>query len=358
MVGQINIVGIIGKDVGLIDVISQVGKQKGATSYDVLLNSKGGNVNEGYNIYNYLVSLGLPINMIGVNTVASIATVIFMAGNTRRIEKNTNFFIHLPSIPQLENATAQDLENYSKEMRIVEKKVIDFYIDKTGLKKEAIEPMLENQTYLTESQLFEMGFTTEQSSLPVEAVAFLDTNINPLTMNKNKKKQAQSIISMIKSLFDGTAEMKMVLTADQKELVFPDLEEDAVIKIGDKALLEDAPAEGEIVLADGSSLVFEAEKVIDIKPKVEEDKDTEEVAQLKAQIKTLTDEKQAQASKETALQTKINTVNNELKDAKKVLKKIEGIQSEMLEVDKKKNKNNIKNRQSDISNDIQDLLNL
>ena len=101
MIGKIYISGLIGtfgdeKGVELIDVISQVKKQPQATSFEVYINSEGGVVDVGFDIYNFLKSLGLPITTIGNGMVASIATVIFMAGTKRVVTPNTDFMIHLP----------------------------------------------------------------------------------------------------------------------------------------------------------------------------------------------------------------------------------------------------------------------
>ena len=85
MTGNIYISGQIGTFDGtpgteLIDIVSQVKSQPKATAFNVHINSEGGLVDVGFDIYNYLKSLGKPITTIGSGIVASIATVIFMAG--------------------------------------------------------------------------------------------------------------------------------------------------------------------------------------------------------------------------------------------------------------------------------------
>jgi ATP-dependent protease ClpP protease subunit len=87
MEGIIYINGQIGstpteKGVELIDIIQQVKAQEGALSFRVHINSEGGVVDTGFDIFNYLKSLQLPITTVGSGLVASIATVIFMAGTT------------------------------------------------------------------------------------------------------------------------------------------------------------------------------------------------------------------------------------------------------------------------------------
>ena len=57
----------------------------------------------------------------------------------------------------------------------------------------------------------------------------------------------------------------MLLTADQRELIFPDLEEEDTITFGVSATIDGSPAEGEIVDESGRILVFEAGKLVEIK---------------------------------------------------------------------------------------------
>ena len=362
MIGQIFIRGVIGTEVGLVDVISQVNSQKDASSFRVEINTKGGSVKEGNNIYNYLKSLGLPIEMIGQNIVASIGTVIFMAGNTRRIEKGTNFFIHLPSIPELQNATADDLDAYSKEMRKIESDVINFYSKHTGLTNEAIKPMLENQTYLNEEQLFTMGFTTSKESLPVEAVAFLDKQVinkkNEI-MNTEKSKQAKSIVTMINKFLGMDVQMKTLLTADQKDLVFDEVSDEDLVKVGDMALLDGVAAEGAILLTDGRTITFEAGVVTEIKEMVEDgaDEGDEEIETLREENTMLKAELEKTKATNVEQATTIETVEAKLLQSKNILKSVEKIQSQMLVADKKTKKEN-KKESSKLGDSVTNLLNL
>lgn len=361
MIGQIFIRGVIGTEVGLVDVISQVNSQKGASSFRVEINTKGGSVKEGNNIYNYLKSLGLPIEMIGQNIVASIGTVIFMAGNTRRIEKGTNFFIHLPSIPELQNATADDLDAYSKEMRKIESDVINFYSKHTGLTNEAIKPMLENQTYLNEEQLFTMGFTTSKESLPVEAVAFLDKQVinKKEIMNTEKSKQAKSIVTMINKFLGMEVQMKTLLTADQKDLVFDEVSDEDLVKVGDMALLDGVAPEGAILLTDGRTITFEAGIVTEIKEKVEDgaDEGDEEIETLREENTMLKAELEKTKATNIEQAKTIETVEASLLESKNILKSVEKIQSQMLVADKKDKKEN-KKESSKLGDSVTNLLKL
>lgn len=76
MTGNIYISGQIGnfdgvKGVELLDVIAQVRNQPEATDFNVHINSEGGLVDVGFDIYHYLKSLGKPVTTIGSGIVAT-----------------------------------------------------------------------------------------------------------------------------------------------------------------------------------------------------------------------------------------------------------------------------------------------
>lgn len=259
MVGKIDIIGDIGsfegnKGVELIDVISQVKAQPEATSFEVTIQSDGGIVETGFDIYYYLKSLGLPVTTIGNKMVASIATVIFMAGSKRIVNPGTQFMIHLP-ISGVDYATADEMEAQSKWLRDVENRIINFYTKELGLNKEGITPLLRNETWLSESQLKALGFVTNTTEAPVFAKV----------KQKSNKMSKPSKLKVLLAALRGEVINKVIYAADEKEIVFPDLSEDAPIEIGAKATIDGAPADGEIVGADGKTYVFEAGVLVEIK---------------------------------------------------------------------------------------------
>lgn len=278
MNGKIYISGLIGsyqneKGVELVDIIQQVKRQPEATRFDVYINSEGGLVDVGFDIYNYLRSLGLPITTIGSGMVASIATVIFMAGSRRVVTPNTQFMIHCP-MGGIQDATADDMEVYLKELKATENRIIDFYAKHTNLTKEAIFPLLRNETFLNEKQLFDLGFVTVETPMKIAARAIINNKKPKKMANKKKGKLAELIAKLTGAQI---VNRKVLLTADQRELIFPDLEEEDMITLGATATIDGSPAEGEIVDENGRIFVFEAGKLVEIKDN--EDEATSELAE-------------------------------------------------------------------------------
>jgi ATP-dependent protease ClpP protease subunit len=98
MESVININGEIGvyAQTSLLSVVEQMKKTPDITSVKVIINSEGGEVETGFQIYDYLKSLNIPVTTVADGMCCSIATVIFMAGSKRIVKDSSVFMIHLP----------------------------------------------------------------------------------------------------------------------------------------------------------------------------------------------------------------------------------------------------------------------
>jgi ATP-dependent Clp endopeptidase proteolytic subunit ClpP len=314
MNGNIYINGVIGtfldengkvleKGVELLDVILQVKNQPKAESFTVYINSQGGYVDVGFEIYDYLKSLGKPIKTIGQGMVASIATVIFMAGDKRVLKPNTEFMIHLPSGGI--DGNSDEIEWYSKMMKDVEKRIVKFYNETAGLSESEILPLLQKETFLNADEAYKLGFSNEKINAP-EVVAYFKPNLKPkINMSKNEKGIISKIMDVLKSHKIPTN--KIVFDAEGKELDFYELEDSATIELGAKANYDGKPANGEYAVPSENdpALVetyeFKNGVLIEIKQAdvaAEEEADSEEMQALKAENENL---KTQLAEKDTAI---------------------------------------------------------
>ena len=329
--GKVYIIGEIGESsnpdlidgILLVDVIQQVQRQKGATSLTVYIDSPGGDVQVGQDIYKYLTSLKVPIKTVGSNMVASIATVIFMAGTVREINDGCEFMIHLP-MGSIQYATASELQEYTDMVRKVETDLIKFYAEITGMTREAVTPLLRNETWLTPAQLKSFGFITGGTPLKISAKATL--NIHKPSKRKkmskkkkNKKRKGDLFARMERALKKFEKVKALVLkTADQEDVDFYELEAGTEISVGDKARIDGKDADGTYTMTDGRKVTFAAGAVSAI-----EDADDESVEALKQQIQELTTQKGVDARRITAL-------NKELKSKKKAAKRIKKLHSKIV----------------------------
>jgi ATP-dependent Clp endopeptidase proteolytic subunit ClpP len=332
MEGTIFINGQIGstetqKGVELIDVIQQVKSQVGATSYRVHINSEGGVVDTGFDIFNYLKSLGLPITTVGSGLVASIATVIFMAGDKRVLTKGTEFMIHSPMGGI--DGTAQQIEDYAQEVRDCENRLVKFYSQQTGLNSEALQPLLRNETWLTEDQATSLGFATLLNE-PILAKAYLNINTDK-QMTKEDKSWIEEKFTSILNAFKKPMVNIVLQDANGVSIEFPEVEEGESPEIGSIATVDGQPAEGEYVMPDGATYVFVGGALSEMIVNDENVLD-EELASLRKQL----------AEKEAALEANAITITEQQAQITNIVKEVKelkaGITSRFDGEEKKENK--------------------
>lgn len=326
MIGNIYISGQIGtfddvKGVELIDVIGQVRKQPTATSFNVYIDSEGGLLDVGLDIYNYLKSLSVPVNTIGSGIVASIATAIFMAGEKRTIRKGTPFMIHLP-FASIEG-TADEMEYFAKQLRVAEKQLLGFYTKSLNLTEEAIKPLLTKETWLSEKQLSDLGFTT---NVPVmaKAKAYIKTD-NKMSKSKEADKGKNSVKALVEWAKNVLGiKNKIVFDAENREVDFYDLNDEDVVEVGAMATIGGEPAEGNVLMADGKTYVFASGELVDI---IEEGAEDEEMASLKEENETLAEENGQLIEALAAIKAKYEEKEQEINTIKAKLKGYEKAQS-------------------------------
>lgn len=143
----------------LLDLVKFVESNRDASVFKVIITSDGGEVNEGYAIYDYLKSLPQKIHTVARETCASIATVIFMAGDVREVEPDAELMIHLPS-GGISFATADEIANYAKNLKAAENRLISFYCDALDINSVAIQHLLERETFLNVEDCKLLGIDT------------------------------------------------------------------------------------------------------------------------------------------------------------------------------------------------------
>lgn len=313
MEGTIYINGQIGstpdqKGVELIDIIQQVKAQTGSLSFRVHINSEGGVVDTGFDIFNYLKSLQVPITTIGSGLVASIATVVFMAGDTRVLTAGTAFMIHSPMGGI--DGTADQIEEYAQGVRDCESKLIKFYTQQTGLNTEALSPLLRNETWLTEEQATSLGFATVANE-PILAKAYLKINKTEINMTEKDKTWIEEKFAQILNSFKKPVVNIVLQDANGVSIEFPEVAEGESPAQGAMATVDGQPAEGEYLMPDGATYVFAGgilqEMIVNDDNVLEQ-----EVEDLKKQL----------AEKEAALSANAETIANQEAQITNILKEV------------------------------------
>ncbi|PWB24662.1 Clp protease ClpP [Flavobacterium sp. HTF] len=267
MIGTIHINGVIGEDTTLLDVIKQVKSQSKAESFLVKIDSQGGYVDAGNDIYNYLKNLSQSITTYTTRAY-SIASVIFMSGDNRIIPDGAEnaLMIHLPWLEAAGDYST--LNEYLGELKATEDKLVKFYAEALDLDKDTIHSLLKSETYLSATQAIELGFATQLQVAP-KAVAIL---------HNNKEEKEESLMTKLNKKIDALMNLvskkikaELVLQdATGVELVFPDLDATEVPTVDAKIVVDNKPAEGEFIMPDGSTIIASNGAVSEIKTAEEE----------------------------------------------------------------------------------------
>jgi ATP-dependent Clp protease protease subunit len=263
MIGHINITGQIGsfdgaKGIELIDVISQVQRQKEAEAFFVYIDSPGGGVDDGDSIYSYLKSLPQRITTVGFGRVASIATKVMLAGEERiMISGQSGFMIHNPWVKDV-IGDADELMNVSEEIRKEEEKLITFYSESTGISKEGLSALMKYETDMPPERALELGFITkvirqdEAQGLGMVLPGQL-ANVKALAFTKEKKdtKMSKEISEKLDKVLTFL-NLKKEEKPTPKALVLSDSNGAALnILKADGTEVEGLPAAGDMVTIDG-----------------------------------------------------------------------------------------------------------
>lgn len=135
---------------------------------EVRINSPGGSVFEGIAIHNMLVSHPAKIETHNDGLAASIASVIFLAGEDRHIAENAMVMIHNPTMGL--RGTADDFRHYAGVLDKVKDSILATYVSTTSMSKEDLAEAMNSDTYYTAAEALANGFATTQTE-PMKVAA-------------------------------------------------------------------------------------------------------------------------------------------------------------------------------------------
>lgn len=244
---KVNIFGPIGSGDFGVDLKSlPVAELQALTKDDkviVNINSVGGAVYEGYAIYDFLKTLDASIETRVVGSAMSIASFIFLAGDTRVMTENSTLMMHLPhnGIPQ--GGNSQQIKQVANHLEGLEDKMIasySRYLPK-DTSKEDVRAMLKAETFVNAKEAKDLGLATK-----IENITIKDKLLNFV---RNTSKQAQGA-------YDLTTATGVIITFSGT----------GNISTGDSATIEGRGKvmDETILLADGRKVVFEKGSVVSV----------------------------------------------------------------------------------------------
>ena len=170
-----------------------------ASAVDLHIHSPGGDVMQGFAIYNTLARLKAKVDIWVDGMAASMASMIVcLPGATVHMPENAWIMVHRAwgGI----SGDAGDMREYAEWLERNEALMLRAYMNKTGLGQDELEAMLKAETWLSGAEAVEKGFA-DVLEPELQAAA---------CVNENKLKDYQNMPEQIKHLFTPRAEAPVV----------------------------------------------------------------------------------------------------------------------------------------------------
>lgn len=271
---------------------------------EVRLHCDGGDVIEGWGIYDKLRSTGKEITTIVEGNAASMATVIMMAApkERRKAYSSAQILVHNPWICPYSfdySMTADELRKAADDLQAQQDKILNLYVERCECDREEMQALMNENKYIDTTRAKELGLIGEIIA-PASASAKKGAKFNNkknIKMAKEEKKVEvkASIIDKvlaklgIKSLDEFEVKGMDLSTADGQTLTIE--REEGEPQVGDKA-----SPDGEFKMPDGSTIVVSEGVITDIKKdsdpaaSAEGDDKVAELEQKVAELETEVDE--------------------------------------------------------------------
>lgn len=135
---------------------------------DVHIHCNGGDVLEGWAIYDRLRATGKTITTVVDGTAASMATVIMMAApkERRKAYANAQILVHNPWldpawIGSMGMATADDLEKAAQQLKEQQDRILDLYVERCGCDREEMAALMAEDKFISVERAMELGMVGE-----------------------------------------------------------------------------------------------------------------------------------------------------------------------------------------------------
>jgi ATP-dependent Clp endopeptidase proteolytic subunit ClpP len=134
------------------------------------INSPGGDVFDGFTIYNLLKQHAASIEVDVDGVAASIASIIAMSGNKIRMAKNSMMMIHNPE--GMAYGDANEMDRVKALLEQIKGNLTRTYVDRTGNAAAAIESWMDEETWFTAEAAVERGFADQVTKESKVAACF------------------------------------------------------------------------------------------------------------------------------------------------------------------------------------------
>lgn len=146
-------------DVSAYNLSKQLSELEGVSNINVYINSYGGEVAEGLAIYNALKRHKAHVTTYCDGMACSIASVIFMAGDTRIMGDASLLMIH--NAWTFAEGNAKDMRKMADDLDKITAASVAAYMEHTTLSEVQLKHKMDAETWITPSEALEWGFATQ-----------------------------------------------------------------------------------------------------------------------------------------------------------------------------------------------------
>jgi len=141
-----------------LKVSKQIGQAQGDT-LSIEINSGGGDIFHGSEIYTMLKSYQgyKEVNIVGL--AASSASVIAMSGDKVKISPTGQFMMH--NVSSIAQGDYREMDKMSEELKVANDGIANAYMIKTNKGREEILDLMNKETWMSATRAMELGFVDE-----------------------------------------------------------------------------------------------------------------------------------------------------------------------------------------------------
>ena len=143
------------------EFLKELDELSGKDKITVHINSVGGDLYAGLSIYNRLKGLAAEVITVNDGLAASAGSLIFQAGNTRKMNAGSNLMVHGAAGFLYGYYQVQDLKSAIKQLEAHNKAAINVYAEASGRDAAEIKPLVDRETWLTGADAVTEGFADE-----------------------------------------------------------------------------------------------------------------------------------------------------------------------------------------------------
>jgi ATP-dependent Clp protease, protease subunit len=166
---------------------------------EVELQSNGGDLIEGFAIYDLFRAMPQKVTVTMTGAVASAGTIVAMGADVRQITPNGQFLIHKPTT--ITAGDSGDHEAAAEMLKRFDNEVLDIYRKVTGKRKSELMALMEQNKFISAKEAKEWGF--------------VDKITNEKILNQLKETKMEAVLNYFDAKDEAAVIAKAKATAEQ-----------------------------------------------------------------------------------------------------------------------------------------------